>query len=280
MTLGARDALIEYIANPRTHSSLRAYARRRGVVDADDLVQTALCDALAVEAVPIEEAELPRWVTGIARHKVMDEHRRRARWKHVELPEQADLPNPEAAALLRRIDAEIVDAEQRRTLGWLVREHAGDSLCEIAREEALNPTTVRQRICRLRQQLRSRYLWPLLLALGVGAGTTLLVAQPTGTTTEHARSPLDAYLGTWRVTGIAPSEYAAMHLQVSITAESIRVFRATQAFGRELRLERMERGQITLRSGDSRWVARLERLDERRLKLTSPQGFVELERIE
>lgn len=130
----------------RTHSSLRAYARRRGVVDADDLVQTALCDALAVGAVPIEEAELPRWVTGIARHKVKDEHRRRARGRHVESSELADSQDPDAAALLRQIDADIVDAEQRRTLGWLVREHAGDSLCEIAREEALNHRHRAQRV--------------------------------------------------------------------------------------------------------------------------------------
>ena len=53
MTAEAREQLLDYIANPATRSSLHAYVRRRGLGDsADDLVQTVLCDALAVEAVP------------------------------------------------------------------------------------------------------------------------------------------------------------------------------------------------------------------------------------
>lgn len=280
MTLAARDALLAYIADPRTQSSLRAYVRRRGFRDADDVVQTTLCDALAVQAVPVDETELPRWVTGIARHKLVDEHRRRSRLSSTEAPEQAHSATPEAAEMLRRIDAELEDAEQRRTLSWLVREHAGDSLYEIAREEALNPSTVRQRICRLRQKLRTRYLWPLLVVIGLGSSSALLVVEPAGTTTTHTRSPLAPYVGAWRVVGVAPSHYAAKQLEVSITPNAVRVFSATESLGRELELERFEGGQVTLRSGSSRWVATLTRLGEHRLKLTSPRGYVELERVE
>lgn len=280
MTLAARDALLAYIADPRTQSSLRAYVRRRGFHDPDDVVQTALCDALAVDAVPVDEAELPRWITGITRHKLVDEYRRRARSSSAEAPEPAHCSSPDAAAMLRRIDSELEDAEQRRTLGWLVREHAGDSLYEIAREEALNPSTVRQRICRLRQKLRARYLWPLAMVLGLGASAGLLVGAPAGTTAIQARTPLEPYLGTWRVSAVAPSHYAAMQLEVRITPETIRVFGATESLGRELVLEKYERGQVTLRSGDSRWVATFTRLGDSRLKLTSARGYVELERVE
>ena len=80
MTMEAREQLLDYIANPATRTSLHAYVRRRGLGDsADDLVQTVLCDALAVEAVPERNSELPRWLTGIARNKVVDERRRRSR---------------------------------------------------------------------------------------------------------------------------------------------------------------------------------------------------------
>ncbi len=161
-----------------------------------------------------------------------------------------------------------------------MREHAGDSLYEIAREEALNPSTVRQRICRLRQKLRTRYLWPLLMVIGLGSSTALLVGVPTGSTTTHTRSPLAPYVGAWRVVGVAPSHYAAKRLEVSITPNAIRVFSATESLGRELELEKFEGGQVTLRSGSSRWVATLTHAGKHRLKLTSPRGYVELERVE
>jgi DNA-directed RNA polymerase specialized sigma24 family protein len=279
VTLGARDALLEYIANPRTQSSLRAYVRRRGLHDGDDLVQTALCDALAVEAVPVED-ELPRWVTGITRHKVSDEFRRRARFRQVEPPEPSGSSDQEARDLLRRIDADVVDEEQRRTLEWLVREHAGESLDQIAREQALPPTTVRQRICRLRQKLRARYLWPLLAVLGLGSAAALLSKPPAATITIAERTPLDAYAGTWRVVDVAPIQYRELGLQVSISSRSIRVFGPTERIGRELVLEKVDAGRITLRSGASVWVAELEQIDGRHLRLTTPRGFVELEQVD
>src|SRR6188768_1509900 len=169
MTNQAHAALRRYVAQPTTRSSLRDYVRRRGFFDdADDLVQTVLCDALAVQAVPAEAEDLPRWITGIARRKVVDERRRRARWQHEELPDFGVSTHPEHADLLKRIDADLAEPEQRRALGCLLSEHAGNSLLEIAREQALRPETLRQRICRLRRHLRAVHLLPLLLVLGLG----------------------------------------------------------------------------------------------------------------
>src|SRR5262245_54187184 len=46
--------------------------------DSEDVVQAALADALAAENPPRAE-DIPRWVVGIARHKVADYHRAQRR---------------------------------------------------------------------------------------------------------------------------------------------------------------------------------------------------------
>jgi DNA-directed RNA polymerase specialized sigma24 family protein len=275
----SRDALIQYIAHPQTSASLRTYARLRGLTDtADDLVQTVLCEALAAPAVPLEPSELPRWVTGIARHKVVDERRRRARATAAEA-EPVSNPTPEASDLLRRIGEEVEDEADRRTLEWVMREHAGESLFEIAREEALNASTLRQRICRLRRQLRARYLFPLLLALGVGAGSVASTFAPRAHQGAAETQSLRAFSGEWRVRAAAPSKYADMDLAVSVRDGSILVRGPTGSLRRELVVDAVSEQQITLRSGDSTWVARFERLGEARLRLGNERGFVELERV-
>ena len=64
LTAGLPDARAElrrYVALPGTRSSLTAYARRFGLSDtAEDVVQTVLCDALAVQAVPVSATDIPR----------------------------------------------------------------------------------------------------------------------------------------------------------------------------------------------------------------------------
>jgi DNA-directed RNA polymerase specialized sigma24 family protein len=255
--------------------------RRRGFLeDADDLVQTVLCDALAVQAVPAEAADLPRFVTGIASRKVADERRRRARWKHAELPELGVSMVPEATDLLARIDAELSDPEQRRSLDWLLREHAGDSLLEIAREHALRPETLRQRICRLRRHLRAVHVWPLALLLGLG----FAIAPFESVRTAHAPSvatvrALAAYEGTWRVVDWAPSHYPALGLSVIIHDGAARVQSATGVVERELQFQFQSGKRVTLRAGNSVWDAQLSSADAAHLKLTTARGFVELERL-
>jgi DNA-directed RNA polymerase specialized sigma24 family protein len=275
----AREQLLDYIANPATRTSLQAYVRRRGLGDsADDLVQTVLCDALAVEAVPERHSELPRWLTGIARNKVVDEHRRRSRWKRADASEDAEAPrSTEARELLRRIAREVVEPEDRRALDWLVREHEGDSIYLIALDRALEPNTLRQRICRLRKSLRARYLAALLVAIGLGASWASFppVVAPSAASVSEALSP---YAGAWRVTATTHSEYQNLHLQVHIDGNRVRVFGANEALGREVAIERISATEVTLRSGKRVWVAKLERLGPSHLRLSTARGSVELER--
>ena len=279
MTMEAREQLLDYIANPATRTSLHAYVRRRGLGDsADDLVQTVLCDALAVEAVPERNSELPRWLTGILRNKVVDEHRRRSRWKRGEATEDVEAPrSTEARDLLRRIARDVVEPEERRALDWLVREHEGDSLYLIALDQALEPNTLRQRICRLRKSLRARYLAALLVAIGLGTGWASFphVVAPSAASVSEALAP---YAGSWRVTATTPAEYQSLHLQVSIDGNRVRVFGASEALGREVAIERISATEVTLRSGKRVWVAKLERLGPSHLRLSTARGSVELQR--
>ena len=281
MTTHAHRALRQYVAHPATRSSLRAYVRRRGFLDdADDLVQTVLCDALAVQAVPAEVADLPRFVTGIARRKVADERRRRARWKHADLPELGVSMAPEATDLLSHIDTELTEPEQRRSLDWLLREHAGDSLLEIAREHALRPETLRQRICRLRRHLRAVYVWPLALLLGLGAAVASFGRGPTARvpSDENAHA-LATYEGTWRVVDWAPRQYPAQGLSVVIQQQTARVQNSTGSLERDLEVQFQSEQRVTLRAGNSVWDAQLSSADAEHLKLTTARGFVELERV-
>jgi DNA-directed RNA polymerase specialized sigma24 family protein len=280
VTAEAREQLLDYIANPATRSSLHAYVRRRGLADsADDLVQTVLCDALAVEAVPERNSELPRWLTGIARNKVVDERRRRSRWKRADLPEEAEAPprSSEARDLLHRIAREVVEPEERRALDWLVREHEGDSLYLIALDQALEPSTLRQRICRLRKSLRARYLVALLAVLGLGGAWAALPAapelSPAGVTEQ-----LSPYAGAWRVTATTPAKYQSLGLTVHIDGGHVRVVGPTEALSRELTIQSVSEDRVTLRSGSSVWVARLEKLGPNRLRISTARGAVELSR--
>jgi DNA-directed RNA polymerase specialized sigma24 family protein len=279
VTAEAREHLRLYIANPATRSSLHAYVRRRGLADsADDLVQTVLCDALAVEAVPERNSELPRWLTGIARNKVVDERRRRARWKRAELDDEPQAPrSSEARDLLRRIASEVVEPEERRALDWLVREHQGDSLYLIALDQALEPSTLRQRICRLRKSLRARYLAALVLALGLG---TVWAAHDPGARGDEssASDVLSPYAGSWHVSDATSAQYRRLQLRVSADGRHVRVFGPSEALSRELWVERLAGDQLSLRSGKSAWVVRLERLGPDHLRLSGARGSVELRR--
>jgi len=278
VTAEAREQLLDYITSPSTRTSLHAYVRRRGLTDsADDLVQTVLCDALAVEAVPERRSELPRFVTGIARNKVADEHRRRARWKREELPDTAAVPrSDEARDVLRRIERDVVEPEERRALSWLVREHEGDSLYLIALEQALEPSTLRQRVCRLRKSLRARYLAPLALALGLCSAFALAPsAPPAAPSVRMAASP---FTGNWRVVEVAPARYAGLAERVTIEGDVVHVFGPSPTLGRDLRIERLSHDQLTLRSGGSVWSGQLTELPGRRLRVTTPRGSVVIER--
>jgi hypothetical protein len=243
------------------------------------VVQTVLCDALAVAAVPVESDELPRWLNGIARHKVADEHRRRARWSPAEPSEGSCTPSEEADDLLRRIDGDIVEPEERQALEWLVREHQGEALCEMARAEALAPDTLRQRVARFRRKLRARYLAPLAVLLAIGTGGALWSRSlPAPTATLSSAGGLAAFAGDWRVVDVAPASYRSLDLRVRIGAHGVRVLAAEGVVGRDLNVEALGESKVRVSSGSRSWLCRIERSDDAHFRLVSERGFVVLER--
>jgi DNA-directed RNA polymerase specialized sigma24 family protein len=276
-----RAALEDYVAAPSTLSRLRAFVRRRGLSgDVDDVVQTVLCDALAAPAPPVDPGDVARWVTGIAKRKVVDEHRRRARWVTGDVREPAISAEPDAAELLRRIDAELTAPAERHALSCVLREHAGESLLEIARAESLAPEALRQRICRLRRHLKARYAAALVLFLAVGAGTAAgVLSRGTGlpAATTHARS-LAGFAGTWRVVAASPEKYGRLGLVVVIAPDGIRVRGPAGFVEREVSVEPAAGDALILRSGGSTWHATLDAASGDRLTLTTDRGFVTLER--
>ncbi len=149
---------------------LTALVRRRvPASDVDDVTQTVLCDALAAPALPTEPSELRRFLYVVARNKIADFHRRAHRMptaEAVDLP--AAPPAVEARSLLRRV-IDAVSPRDRETLQWLVREHDGEQLAEIASEVGLPAPTVRKRVSRLRRALRAQWAYALLAIVVVGA---------------------------------------------------------------------------------------------------------------
>jgi DNA-directed RNA polymerase specialized sigma24 family protein len=202
--------------------------RRLPREDVDDVAQTVLCDALQAERIPADPVELRRWLAGIARHKVADFHRARARTssRTDRLDDDGALepespPAPlEAREVLANVIGETTTARDRETLGWLVREHAGDRLADIAKEAGLPSPVVRQRVSRLRRALRKRWAQALafVFLLGGAAGGAYSFSTSSGgaggvaiapdpsiaapPVVAAAPSPLD---GTWRVEKIEPT---------------------------------------------------------------------------
>jgi DNA-directed RNA polymerase specialized sigma24 family protein len=233
--------LRRHVEDPTALSRLRALVRRRVPErDAEDVVQTVVCDALASASKPERDSDVPRWIAGIAHHKVADYHRRGAR----ELldPDAADArgvpPAPhEARDVLERIRGEAAASpEQARTLDWVVREHDGEELRAIAVAERLAPTLVRKRVSRLRIALRSRFAKAsLAFVLLLGAGTAVgeiaerarganvdeprIAAEPSASPAPTAAPSPSASvvhqraLGTWKVAKVVRLDIPDPHLR-------------------------------------------------------------------
>jgi len=195
-----------FLSEAKTLRFLGAFVRRRvPAASRDDVVQSVLCSALEA-APPAAPEALPRWLTGIARHKIADFHRRAARERgNLAGPAEPRWDDPiEARDLIARANA-LIGEPERRTFEWMLRTHEGDALEDIAREEALPAPVVRQRVTRLRRVLRG--------ALGVAAALVLTLAlrhpAPESIRPEPAASsagaggPLAMVQGRWRVTVVS-----------------------------------------------------------------------------
>ncbi|HEX3769775.1 MAG TPA: sigma-70 family RNA polymerase sigma factor [Polyangiaceae bacterium] len=175
----ARASRASRLADPALAAALGQFVSRSRVApaDVDDVVQSALTEALAAPSGPEDAAEIRRWVFGIARHKVADWFRARRR----EVPLEDDAPQGDAVAvpgagvqaapevtaeankLLSWAERELpAGPENARTLQWLLREGQGETLESIAAEESVEAPRVRQRVSRLRKHYRAR--WAIRLA--------------------------------------------------------------------------------------------------------------------
>ncbi|MEZ4369688.1 MAG: sigma-70 family RNA polymerase sigma factor [Polyangiaceae bacterium] len=280
--VAAEAALHQLVRNPETRVALRAYARRRGLRDeAEDVVQAVLCAAVAAPNVPSEPEALPRWIHGILRRKVADVFRQRRRAPAGELSgvesatEQA--PAFEARDFLRRIDSELNEPRQRHALGWMLREHAGESLLEIARQEAVSPENLRQRICRLRRHLRAQFVVPLVVLLAFGA-TSWNELAPQVAEAQLVAPAARPFVGRWRVEQIRGGDAALVGVVVQLEPAGVSL-RTPQ--GVEFKhFELVQRGdQLSLVSGEKRWSVRLTELGGGRVSIESDQGYVELRRL-
>jgi len=225
----------ERLADPACRAAVAALVRRRVPAnDVEDVAQTVLCDALAAPRTPATPSELRRFLCVLTRNKVADFHRRARGSSAAPVPEVGAPPPPvEARALLRRVVDSLATPRDRETLEWMVREHDGEELREIAADAGLPAATVRQRVSRLRRSLRAQWAHALALCLAIGAGgaaaaklhgavsTEVITRDPAGdpgarlfgiaqgrwrivdrTSFDRANGPaLDAHLVEVRVTG-------------------------------------------------------------------------------
>jgi RNA polymerase sigma factor (sigma-70 family) len=178
MSVSTSDRRLARLANPSLRASLSAFVRARVPgSEVDDIVQSALAEALAADRAPDDDDEVVAWVHGIARHKVVDWFRR-ARREAPQDPQVTDIVSADSAPqsardLLRWATRELPTGDENaRTFEWMLREGAGEKLEQIAADAQLPAPRVRQRVSRLRKHYRARWAATLaalvLVALAVG----------------------------------------------------------------------------------------------------------------
>lgn len=181
MSVSSPDRRVSRLASPALRASLSTFVRARvPVSEVDDIVQSALAEALAAERAPDDDDEVIAWVHGIARHKVVDWFRRARR----EMPQDPGVTEMVAAAdsapqsardLLRWATGELPSGEEHaRTFEWMLREGAGEKLESIAADEHVPAPRVRQRVSRLRKHYRTR--WAAALAMLLVLAVAVVIA--------------------------------------------------------------------------------------------------------
>jgi DNA-directed RNA polymerase specialized sigma24 family protein len=260
------------LADPDVRRRIASQIRRRVPAgDVEDVAQNVMCEALASAPAGLREGDVPRWLAGIARHKACDLHRRRARREVAGegAIDAAPAPAPphEQREILRGILSEAGEGgADHRVLDWIVREHEGERLNDIARQEGLPAHTVRKRISRFRQRLRSQWLGVLALVLvgGALAGAASrerrredIVAEPVA---ASAVALLGAAQGSYRVVGstpapdldVATATAARVELQdMTITVEGQRVTVRSLGFHGKYMLQPRAPGALSLQRVDT-----------------------------
>lgn len=146
--------------------------------EVEDIVQQALTEAIESPHAPKESEAFRRWIFGVAKHKVIDYHRRAGR-ETFDMPEIAGNAAPHVEAdMLRWAERNIPDSpENQKTLDWMLREGEGEKLESIAASEKMPAPRVRQRVSRLRRHLKDNWQREvaLLAALGVVIGAIVFL---------------------------------------------------------------------------------------------------------
>lgn len=149
------------LSDPELRRFLLDFVKRRvGPADADDIVQTVFVEALTAKNLPTDREEMRKYLLGIAKHKVVDAHRRTAREQVGDPPELPVSPPPvEEEALVRWVERQAPPTEEaKKTLAWMAREGEGEKLESIAAEEKVPAARVRQRVSRMRRWMKERWL--------------------------------------------------------------------------------------------------------------------------
>ncbi len=163
---------------PELRRDLLAMVKKRvPESDVEDIVQAALTEAFESPHAPTDPEQLRRWVFGVAKHKVVDFHRKRGR-ETFDVPEVPGGPAPHVEAdLLRWAEKNLPEGDDAKaTLDWMLREGEGEKLESIAASEKLPAPRVRQRVSRLRRHLKDNWQREvaLLAAVGVVLGALVL----------------------------------------------------------------------------------------------------------
>lgn len=161
------QASTRFLAEPAMRRVLEDFVRRRvSASDVDDVVQTVLVEALASASRPDDQSELRRWLLGIARHKVVDHHRRASRETATEIPDLPVGPPPvEARAMAMWAERQAGGSpDAQSTLEWMAREGEGEKLESIAADEKVPAARIRQRVSRMRRWMKERWLAELAAA--------------------------------------------------------------------------------------------------------------------
>ena len=158
------------VLGPALRRDLVAMVKKRvPESDVEDVVQATLAEAIESPHAPKDPEQLRRWLFGVAKHKVVDLHRRRGR-ETFDLPEIEGGPAPHLEAdLLRWAEKNLPEGDDAKaTLDWMLREGEGEKLESIAESEKLPAPRVRQRVSRLRRHLKTHWQREIALLAAVG----------------------------------------------------------------------------------------------------------------